>query len=145
MNMDITEKVAYLKGFAEGLGLDTDSKEGRVIGVIIDILDDMANSIEDLGNGIEIIGEELDEIEDELDSLTNEEFDFDDDDDDDYEEDLDGELYEVTCPNCQNIVYMDEEVLDEGEMPCPNCGEILEIDLEGVLDDCDCGCDHHKH
>lgn len=27
--MEITERVAYLKGLAEGLGLDTETKEGR--------------------------------------------------------------------------------------------------------------------
>ena len=40
--MEISEKVAYLKGLAEGLNLDTDSKEGKLIAAIIDVLDDMA-------------------------------------------------------------------------------------------------------
>ena len=46
--MGITEKVAYLKGLAEGLGLDKDSKEGKLFAAIIDVLDDMALEIEDL-------------------------------------------------------------------------------------------------
>ena len=29
--MEISEKVAYLKGLAEGLALDTDTKEGKLI------------------------------------------------------------------------------------------------------------------
>ena len=29
--MEIIEKVAYLKGLAEGLALDTDTKEGKLI------------------------------------------------------------------------------------------------------------------
>ena len=138
-NMDISEKVAYLKGLAEGIALDKDSKEGRLIAVMIDILDDMAGSIDDIGEGLEIMGSQIDDIVDELDFM-------DEDDDEDIDEDFEGDLYEVTCPNCQNIVYMDEQILDEGEMPCPNCGELLEIDLEGALEDCDCGCGHdHKH
>ena len=36
--MEISEKVAYLKGLAEGLNLDTDSKEGKLIAAIIDVL-----------------------------------------------------------------------------------------------------------
>ena len=40
--MEISEKVAYLKGLAEGLALDTDTKEGKLIAAIIDVLDDMA-------------------------------------------------------------------------------------------------------
>ena len=42
--MEISEKVAYLKGLAEGLNLDTDSKEGKLIAAIIDVLDDMPRS-----------------------------------------------------------------------------------------------------
>ena len=39
--MTISEKVAYLKGLAEGLNIDIDkSKEGKLITVMIDILDD---------------------------------------------------------------------------------------------------------
>ena len=43
--MEISEKVAYLKGLAEGLNLDTDSKEGKLIAAIIDVLDDMAETM----------------------------------------------------------------------------------------------------
>ena len=43
--MEISEKVAYLKGLAEGLNLDTESKEGKLIAAIIDVLDDMAEKI----------------------------------------------------------------------------------------------------
>ncbi|MFR8728928.1 MAG: CD1247 N-terminal domain-containing protein [Dysosmobacter sp.] len=46
--MEISEKVAYLKGLAEGLALDTDTKEGKLIAAIIDVLDDMSGKFEDL-------------------------------------------------------------------------------------------------
>ena len=29
--MDICEKIAYIKGLAEGLSLDTESKEGKIL------------------------------------------------------------------------------------------------------------------
>ena len=38
--MEITEKVAYLKGLAEGMDLDTDKKVGKLLAAIIDTLDD---------------------------------------------------------------------------------------------------------
>ena len=44
--MEITEKVAYLKGLAEGMELDTEKKEGKLIAAIIDILDDIALELE---------------------------------------------------------------------------------------------------
>ena len=46
--MEMIEKVAYLKGLAEGLALDTDTKEGKLIAAIIDVLDDIALEMEDM-------------------------------------------------------------------------------------------------
>ena len=41
--MDICEKVAYIKGLAEGLALDDSTKEGKVLAAIIDVLGDITN------------------------------------------------------------------------------------------------------
>ena len=38
--MEIMEKVAYLKGLAEGMELDTEKKEGKLLAAIIDLLED---------------------------------------------------------------------------------------------------------
>ena len=46
--MEITEKVAYLKGLAEGMELDTEKKEGKLLAAIIDVLDDIALEIADM-------------------------------------------------------------------------------------------------
>ena len=47
--MTISEKVAYLKGLADGLNIDTEkSKEGKLLNVIIGILEEIGMSIEDL-------------------------------------------------------------------------------------------------
>ena len=46
--MDIMEKVAYLKGLMDGLDLDMDSKEGKVFGAMLDVLDEMAMAVSDL-------------------------------------------------------------------------------------------------
>ena len=46
--MGISEKVAYLKGLAEGLKLDTESNEGKLFAAIIDVLEDMADEIADM-------------------------------------------------------------------------------------------------
>ena len=45
--MEIIEKVAYLKGLAEGMELDTSKKEGKLLAAIIDLLEDIALEIED--------------------------------------------------------------------------------------------------
>ena len=57
--MEISEKVAYLKGLAEGLNLDVEkSKEGKLISVMIGILEEVGLSIEDLEENALALGEE---------------------------------------------------------------------------------------
>ena len=63
--MTISEKVAYLKGLAEGMKLDTEeSKEGKLISVMIGILEEVGLSIEDMEDNMEAMGEEIDAISD---------------------------------------------------------------------------------
>ena len=65
--MTISEKVAYLKGLAEGLNLDVEkSKEGKLISVMIGILEEVGLSIEDLEENALALGEEIDTISDDL-------------------------------------------------------------------------------
>ena len=49
--MTNTEKVAYIRGLAEGLELDDNKKEVKVLNAIIELLDDMAMSLADLEDG----------------------------------------------------------------------------------------------
>ena len=49
--------------------------------------------------------------------------------------DEDEEVYETTCPNCEETVFFDEDVLNDGEVICPNCGEKLEFDLGDLEED----------
>lgn len=64
--MTTTEKVAYLKGLADGLGLDKDSKQDKLIAAIIDVLDTVAQDIEDLEENALDLGDEIDAISDDL-------------------------------------------------------------------------------
>ena len=49
--------------------------------------------------------------------------------------DEDEECYATTCPTCEETIYFDESVLEDGEVLCPNCGERLEFDLENLDED----------
>ena len=133
--MEITEKVAYLKGLAEGLGLDKESKEGKIIAAMIDILDDIALELEDLGDGLEEVCDGLDAVSEDLEDV--EDIVYDEFDEDDEEE----ECYATTCPNCEETVFFDEDVLNDGEVLCPNCGEKLEFDLGDLEEDGEDGGD----
>ena len=132
--MGVSEKVAYLKGLAEGLGLDAESKEGKLFAAIIDVLDEMAEEILDLEEemadieeGLDAVSDDLSEVEETLYELEDE-FDDDDDEDEDDEEDC----FMTTCPACEEEIFFDETVLEDGEVVCPNCGEKLEFDLSDL-------------
>ncbi len=136
--MTITEKVAYLKGLAEGLAIDTEkSKEGKLIAAIIDVLEDMGLSIEDLESNADELAEELDAISDDLADVEEDLYGDEDDDDDD-----DDEFFQVECPNCGELLEIDEEALDEGVIQCPACAQKFVLDIFDDCDECDCGCDH---
>jgi DNA-directed RNA polymerase subunit RPC12/RpoP len=133
--MTVTEKVAYLKGLIEGLGIDEGSKEGRIIKAIVEVLDDVALTVTDLEDGLSEISEQVDAIDEDLEDIEKD-F-YGDDDDDDDEDDDDADYYEVTCPKCGEKVCLDDELLSDGEINCPKCGEKLELDFG-----CDC-CGEH--
>ena len=143
--MEILEKVAYLKGLAEGLGLDEQTKEGKLISVMIDILDDMALEMQDLRDEQYDIKEGLDAVSDDLsdvESFIYEAFEDEDEEEDDADEDGEEDpVYETTCPNCEEQIFFDEDILEDGYVQCPNCGEKLEFDVSD-LSDCGgcCGC-----
>ena len=137
--MKISEKVAYIKGLAEGLSLDEKTPEGKVLASIIDVLDDMAKAISGLKEDTEYLDAYVEEIDEDLGTL----------EEDYYECDCccdDEDIYEVKCPNCDEEICIDGSVLDKGEIQCPNCGETLTFEFDDECDcccedDCDCGCD----
>lgn len=147
--MTTSEKVAYLKGLAEGMEIDKETKEGKLLNVMIDILEDMALDIEDLGENSLDLAEEIDELSDDLAEIEDIVYDEDEDDcdccccDDDDDEcdccccDDDEEplFFEVTCPACGNEITIDEDVLELGAIDCPNCGGKLEFDLDSIEDE----------
>ena len=147
--MTISEKAAYLKGLMDGLELDTEKAEGKMIASIVDLLGDVTRRLTDIEETTIAISDELDEIEEDLDAIEDyildeedafddfeDDFDdFEDFDDDDFEDegfdfgDEDSTIYEVKCV-CGEIINFDEDTLEEGSMECPNCGELLEFSLE---------------
>ena len=145
--MTISEKAAYLKGLMDGLELDTEKAEGKMIAAIVDLMGDVTKRLADVEETTIAISDELDEIEEDLDAiedfiLDEEDEDYDDEDDydfDDEDEDFDDEgfdfgdedsiIYEVKCA-CGNIINFDEDTLEEGSIVCDECGEVLEFSLE---------------
>ena len=44
----LSERVSYLRGLVDGLEIDNTTEDGKILALIIDLLDDMAISIEDV-------------------------------------------------------------------------------------------------
>lgn len=123
--MNLTEKVAYLKGLVEGLKLDEKDDTVKVINAIIDVLDDMALTVADLDDEVELIGAQLDEVDDDL-ALLEDDFYEDGVDEDNFGE----EMFEVVCPACGETVYFEDSAIDDDFVVCPACGEKLEFDFD---------------
>ena len=131
--MGISEKIAYLKGLMEGMNVDTESNEGKLFVAVVDVLDEIALEVEDLTDEVMELGDGLDVISDDLSDV--EDIVYDDDDDD--EEDEEEECYATTCPECEEEIFFDDTMLEDGEIICPNCGAKLEFDLSDLADAAD--------
>ena len=145
--MKLTEKMSYLKGYIDGIDLDTTTKEGKILANVADVMQEMVAYIEDLQGQVDELTELCEILDEDLGSVEEDFYDFDEDeeddddcecDDDDFDdydfddEDDDEELYEVVCPTCGDSILLDSGMLDEGSMACPNCGENLEFDLDDI-------------
>ena len=135
--MTYSDKIGYLKGLIDGLGIDPDSKEGKVYGAIVSVLEEMVDAVIDLEDNAEAVDDELDTIVESISDLEEEVYeDYDDEDEDD---DCDCEcddVYCVVCPTCGEEIVLEEEMLEQPGIKCPACGEDLEFEFDE-----DCGCD----
>ena len=131
--MGISEKIAYLKSLMEGMNVDTESNEGKLFAAVVDVLDEIALEVEDLTDEVMELGDGLDVISDDLSDV--EDIVYDDDEED--EEDEEEECYATTCPECEEEIFFDDTMLEDGEIICPNCGAKLEFDLSDLADAAD--------
>lgn len=147
--MTLSEKSAYLKGLMDGLDLNKDTAEGKMISGIVDLLQEMTTSISDLEENAIAVSDELDEIEEDLDAIEEFLMDEDDDEDDDFDDDYDDDdeygfadddgedfeyddevVYDVTCPTCGEKLQLDEETILGDPIHCPKCNELLEFEFD---------------
>ncbi|MBQ8748302.1 MAG: hypothetical protein IJZ14_00595 [Oscillospiraceae bacterium] len=150
--MTISEKSAYIKGLMDGLNLDTEKAEGKLISALVELMGDVTKKLTDVEDTTIAICDELDEIEEDLDAIEDyilddedddyydDEDDFDDYDEDDFEDegfdygDEDSTIYEVKCA-CGNVIAFDEDTLEEGSIVCDECGETLEFTFDDEDED----------
>ena len=126
---NLSDRVSYLKGLAEGLKLDTETNEGKLIEKILELLSDVTNELvslredqDDLSSYVEAIDNDLSDLEDVV--LDDEDGkDFDDEDQKDNEDD---NLVEYTCPHCGEEMTFEVDSFDfDEDYLCPNCHKPL--------------------
>ncbi len=145
--MKLNEKCAYLHGLAEGMKLDTEKAEGKLIAELIKLCEEMAEEIEGLSGAVDQLQDYAEELDEDLGEI--EEFvydleddcdcscgDFDEEDEEfecggdcegcsgcDYEDDCDN-MRCALCSNCGDTICFDEE-MDPEKIVCPACGTPL--------------------
>ncbi|MFO7318247.1 MAG: hypothetical protein C0P71_000750 [Bacillota bacterium] len=127
MEMEVKERIAYLRGLIEGADTIPAGAAARTVwDHLLTVCDELADGLSeleaaqgDLAAYVEAIDSDLYDLEEEV---YGEEL-FDDED-----EELDDPVVRTECPRCGEEVYFDEELLyDDGdvEISCPECGEVL--------------------
>ena len=147
--MTLIEKAAYIKGLVDGMELDKESKEGKVIAALVDLLGEVVESIDGLEADVDELYEYAEELDEDLGEVESVLCEDDDEDYDDFEDecdgmcdecdlecDLDDDFFEIECPSCGEVVCFDESI-DPEELACPACGEkfeclVSEEDLEAL-------------
>ena len=135
--MTLNEKASYIKGLADGMELDTTKKEGKLLAALLDLVDEMAQTITDLEEDVETLNDYIEEIDEDLGDVEELLYDEDEDEDDDFECDgncdlcdedcelCDDDYFEIECPSCGEVVCFDSTI-DPEELVCPACGEKFE-------------------
>lgn len=138
---EITERLSYLHGLAEGLDIYEGKKEGRffqeLMVFITELNDELTHTkarLTELEEYVEAVDEDLNDLE--LDYYEEVDFDEYDDDfltDDELDLDFDDEyIDEIVCPHCNETVVLDSELEDNeiAEIICPACKEVFVVDNE---------------
>ncbi|GAB6156881.1 hypothetical protein JCM39194_00810 [Desulfotomaculum varum] len=113
----LKSKVAYLQGLADGMDLPAESKEGRLLNGIIDVLEDFADHLEGLAEAQEQLEDYVETIDEDLYTL-----------EEDLTQNQDDDYVEVDCPGCGETVMFDAGILEDDdiiEVTCPNCDEVV--------------------
>lgn len=134
----LRERVAYIKGLAEGMKLDDSTDQGKLLMAIIDVLDDIALAVDDIEEVQEELMDQIDNIDDDLAEVEKIVY-----GDEQPDEDLDDTfLGEFECPHCNQQIYLYSDMIDRNSktIQCPKCEKDIEVEFECDCDDDNCNC-----
>ena len=132
--MTISEKVAYIQGLYDGLGLDGEkSGEARILSELLDVMKEVGQRLDGVDTILDSFDEELDALGDSVADLEDAVFDDEDEEDEfsfDSDGDLDEDFFEIPCPTCGEDLVVDDETLAAGVVDCPACGGKFALSFE---------------
>lgn len=122
----ITDRTSYLRGLAEGLNLDKEKNENRLMLEMLTVMDEMAQKIKEVEDDVDELDEYVESIDGDLgdieDALFGDEDDFDEYDEEEPEEFDENEELSFDCPHCGKTMQIKAADIDFDESPlCPNC------------------------
>ena len=146
---NLTDRAAYLRGLADGMGLTRDTNENKLLLEMLSLMDEMAQKINELDEDVGELEAYVEDLDSDLGDM--EEVLFGDEDecdccdcDDDCDCDCDDcdceceELEELAfdCPYCGEAVMLKAADIDYDQSPvCQHCGKPFFTDVEDEEED----------
>ncbi len=130
---NMTDKVSYLRGMAEGMNLSPDTPENKLLLKMLEVLGDFSQELENLREEQEELVDYIDSIDEDLADLEEVLF---DEEDDLFEDDAaEGEM-EYECPHCGYQTKFDLADFDfEEDYLCPQCHKSFFPEIEDEDDE----------
>jgi DNA-directed RNA polymerase subunit delta len=125
----ITDRTSYLRGLAEGLNIDKEKAENKLMLEMLNVMDEMAQEILELDGDMDELDEYVASMESDLSDVEDMLF---EDGDEDGLEDADAfgedeaEEISVTCPHCgKEFTIEATEINFDDDVVCPACGKSI--------------------
>ena len=131
---NLTDRVSYLMGLAEGLNLNDSTAEGKVLIKMLEMLSEMADEIECLRRDHDELDEYVESIDSDLSDM--EEAIFGDEEDEDEEgcccgcDDCEDCDCDCDCEDCDCDCDCDDEDEHVVEYACPHCGAEMTFEVD---------------
>ena len=115
----LEERIAYVQGLAKGLGIDREKSEGKVLTELINVMEEMADTLAQLEMDQIELEDYVGAIDDDLRRMEEVH---------EWDEEADETYYEIQCPTCGMILELNADDWDDRdtlELICPGCGETI--------------------
>lgn len=129
---NLTDRAAYLRGLAEGMNLDKEKNENKLLLEILGLMDEMAQKVSELDADVGELEEYVEDLDSDLSDMEDALF---GDEECDCEEEDGQEELSFDCPHCGKTVLVKAADIDYDESPvCEHCGQPFFTDVEDDTD-----------